>query len=144
MDMISYLLGKDVGNQRAASERNVANIKLRGKDDEIANVRDMLDDTSKALKAVAAQRDKVTERFLRERKERRIWQKTATLRKMMLVDRGMTEQEVYAEQHKREAVQSVEKELKDFLDRESAEIDEELKVKEFFAPYQNGTWRNMP
>ncbi|MEY2341417.1 hypothetical protein AB4090_04815 [Acidithiobacillus sp. IBUN Pt1247-S3] len=131
MDMVSYLLGEDVGNQRAASARNVANIKLRSKDSTIETLNRIIDDKNIALKAVAAQRDKVTERFLRERQEREVWQKTATLRKMMLVDRGMTEQEVYAEQHKREAVQSVEKELNDFLDRKSAEIDADMKTKGF-------------
>ncbi len=125
MDMMSYLLGKSVGNDESkiASTR-----KIRQLNSDAWSWRNRAEELEAENEQLHQRLDLVTKRFLREREKRNGWQKAAIFRQLMLTDRGVTKEEISAEQHRMAQTPEIDDKVIDQLVEERKKIDREFGI----------------
>jgi hypothetical protein len=127
MGVMDYLIGKNVG--REESRNNVDN---RSRvDAEIARChaaqsQDAALAIALALKNTREELAVTKKRFFKERQERKNWQKTAEFRKLSLLNHGLTEEQIYAEQNQFFTDKEVNGRTNQKINAESAELDAEF------------------
>ena len=136
MGMMDYLIGKNVGREEArnspdsgaAHHAEMDAIQARSTADQAQNTALAI---ALALKQTREELAITKKRFYRERNERRAWQQTAEFRKLSLLKRGLTEEQVFAEQDEFYALSNeseLRKGIAKSIDAESAEIDAEMGI----------------
>lgn len=133
MGIMDFLVGKEIGTQQARNKQQNADTAVRRArhDADVAEMQ--VDYSHNAALAIAIELKNTREelaitrkRFFKERQERKNWQKTAEFRKLSLLNHGLTEEQIYAEQNQFFTDKEVNGRTNQKIDAESAELDAEF------------------
>jgi len=133
MGMMDYLIGKNVGREEArnspdsgaAHRAEMDAIQAQSTADQAQNTALAI---ALALKQTREELEVTRKRFYREREKRFSWQRTAELRKLSLVERGATFDDIMADQSRIARLPGVQDDLVARLEKESAKIDAEFEA----------------
>ncbi|WP_215843282.1 hypothetical protein HHS34_005675 [Acidithiobacillus montserratensis] len=133
MGIMDFLVGKEIGTQQARNKQQNADTAVRRArhDADVAEMQ--VDYSHNAALAIAVELKNTREelaitrkRFFKERQERKAWRKTAEFRKLSLLNHGLTEEQIYAEQDMFDNNPEIDGRTDRIIDSDTAKIDAEF------------------
>ncbi len=138
MGVMDYLIGKGAGRNEGRVESydkgkhyaEMDAIASRG-EAEVAQINAQQSQTAALAIAIELRNTReelaiTRKRFFKERQKRKGWQKSAEFRKLSLLNRGVTEEQIYAEQDQFSADKEINGRTNQKIDAVSAELDAEF------------------